>query len=216
MLDPDQLAVYLIADPEQTSAAFLPTVEAALDGGVTMVQLRVKRGGDLRAYNLALEVQKRCQLYEVPFLVNDRLDVALAVNADGVHVGVNDLPTSSIRGFTTPGFTIGFSPESDEQSALARTAGADYLGIGPVFGTGSKSDAGSPIGLDLLRRRSGMSDLPVVAIGGITLDNVRDVMTTSVVGIAVISAILRATDPRDAARRFVDIVGLAKERRNGR
>ena len=211
VLSPERLALYLVADPDQTSGDFLAAVEAAMDGGVTAVQLRVKHGGDRRAYELALDVQKRCVWRGIPFLLNDSLGVALASNADGIHIGVNDLPLIAIRTLISPTFAVGYSPETDEQTIQARSAGADYLGLGPVFVTGSKADAGAAIGLEILSRRTRLSDLPTVAIGGITLDNASAVMDSGVVGIAVMSAILRATDPRDAARRLIEVVRYARQ-----
>jgi thiamine-phosphate diphosphorylase len=195
----ERLSVYLVADPDQTERPLIEAVEAALAGGVTAVQLRAKRLTDRELVVLAGALGERCRALGALFVVNDRLDVALAAGAGGVHLGVDDLPLERARAIAGPELVIGYSPEHDEQAATARARGADYLGVGPVFGTTSKADAGAAIGLETLRRRVALAGIPVIGIGGIGATNAASVVATGAVGVAIVSAILRAADPRAAA-----------------
>jgi thiamine-phosphate pyrophosphorylase len=135
---------------------------------------------------------------EVPLVVNDRADVALAAGAAGVHVGVDDLAPALLRRITPSGFIIGASVGNDEE--VARAAGADYVGIGPVYATGSKSDAGAAIGAERFGELARRCGVPAVAIGGITAERVAEVMAVGASGVAVISALFGASDPTQAAR----------------
>ncbi len=209
------LRVYLIADPDQTTGGFLSAVERALSGGVTAVQFRSKLLDDGPFLALAQQVKSACDLHAVPFIVNDRVDVALALGADGVHVGVDDLPIPAARRLVEDHAIIGYSPASEDQTAAAKSLGADYVGLGPVFPTGSKDDAGEAIGLDGVRRRASLAQLPAVGIGGINADNAPDVITAGANGIAVISAILRSENPRLSAANLLGAVDRALERRRG-
>ncbi len=204
-----RLAVYLVADPEQTTRNLLGDVEAALAGGVTAVQLRAKHLTDRESLQLATALKERCDRAGAHFLVNDRLDLALASGAGGVHLGVDDLPLRDARMLAGAGFVIGYSPETDEQAAQARREGADYLGVGPVFGTASKGDAGEAIGLETIRRRAMLAGIPVIGIGGITAATAGDVVRAGAVGVAVVGAILRARDPKCAARDLSAAVASA-------
>lgn len=205
-----RLALYLVADPDQTDRDLLPIVRQALEGGCTAVQLRAKRLPDGAFLTLAREMREASEESGALFLVNDRLDIALATGADGVHLGVDDLPLTAARQLATRAqksdFVIGYSPETDVQVTTAAAAGADYLGIGPVFGTTSKPDAGDAIGLDHFRRRVAAAGIPVIGIGGIQPSNARSVIETGAVGIAVVGAILRAKDPCSAAAALRDAV----------
>lgn len=196
------LRVYLVADPEQCFGDFLPQVEDGLRGGVTMVQLRAKNFTDRGLYAMALSVQELCRRYEAAFLVNDRIDVALAVGADGVHLGVDDLPLEAARQLVPPSFVIGFSPDTNDLAARAKARGADYLGVGPVYDTTTKRDAGPKIGVELLAKRVQLSGLPVIGIGGITAEDAASVIEAGACGVAVVSAILKAGDARMAASRL--------------
>ena len=204
----DMLAVYLVADPEQTDRDLFADVAAALEGGLTCVQLRAKNLPDAEAWHLAMRLRELCRSHRAMFLVNDRLDVALAAQTDGVHLGVDDLPPWICRWITGDDFVIGYSPASDYGTHLGR--GADYLGVGPVFETRSKPDAGEALGLDGFVRRIEYAEEPVVAIGGITAENAASVIQKGATGVAVVSAILRATDPSAAAAALADSVMKAK------
>lgn len=196
------LQLYLVADPDHAMGDLVATVEASLRGGVTMVQLRAKNLTDRELLNQAVALRDLCDRYAAVFMVNDRLDIALASGADGIHLGVDDLPLESARSIAGSDFVIGYSPETDDQIRTAVERGANYLGIGPVYGTQTKSDAGAALGLDDLSRRIELGKLPAVAIGGITLENARSVIAAGPDGIAVVSAILGATDPEAAARQL--------------
>ena len=212
--DPDRiraaLALYLVADPEQSASGDLVSdTAAAIAGGVTCVQLRVKHLSDFDALDLAIPLADLCRRHNVPFLVNDRLDVAMAVNADGLHVGLTDLPISVVRRLAGDRLLIGWSPETEEQAAGSIAAGADYVGLGPVFPTGSKADAGAAIGIAGLAHRVHEAGLPTVGIGGITAESAASVIAAGVDGIAVISAILRHDAPERAAAGLRAVVDAA-------
>jgi thiamine-phosphate diphosphorylase len=195
----EALRVYLVADPDQTTGDFLSSVSAALAGGVTMVQLRAKTLTDREIVGLGRTLLVDCRQHGAAFLVNDRIDLALAIGADGVHLGVDDLSIEDARRLVPPDFVIGFSPDSDGQAQDAARLGASYLGVGPVFGTTSKADAGSAIGLELLTRRAGISGLPTIGIGGVSAMNAASVINAGACGVSVISAILRSGEPDQAA-----------------
>lgn len=207
-----KLAVYLIADPAQTRRDIIEDVSAALAGGATAIQLRAKEMTDRAALALATRLSALCRSQSALFVVNDRLDLALAAEADGVHLGVDDLPIPVARSLAGSRLVIGYSPASDEDVARAEADGADYIGIGPVFATGSKPDAGEAIGLGALRRKTSLTSLPAVGIGGINAANAADVIESGAVGVSVISAILSAADPQDATRTLVGIVERARTR----
>lgn len=188
-----------MADPALVEWDLVDVVRRAVEGGVTCVQLRAKSLDDRQFEQLGVRISAACRARGVLFLVNDRVDIAMAVGADGVHLGVGDLSIEAARRLGGDEFVVGYSPESDEQSGAAGSRGADYLGVGPVFGTTSKHDAGAAIGLETLRRRVTLSGVPTVGIGGITASNVGQVLSTGAIGVAVMSSILRAADPSRAA-----------------
>ncbi len=206
----DDLRLYLVAGSQDAPNGLLETVEAALRGGVTAVQLREKSGTDRENFLLAERTRELCKEHDAAFYLNDRLDLALATNADGVHLGVDDLPMPSVRRIAGEGFSIGFSPDSDVGARSSRLEGASYLGVGPIFGTHSKLDAGPAIGLRVLRRRIEISALPVIGIGGIDAENAGSVVRAGAAGVAVMSAILRASDPESAARALREAVDAAR------
>jgi len=169
---------------------------AAVAGGATMLQLRLKEESARSLVEIARAIQVMAP--EVPLVINDRADVALAAGAAGVHVGVDDLSPALLRRIAPPGFIIGASVGSDDE--VSRAAGADYVGIGPVFATGSKADAGAAIGAARFGELARQCGLPSVAIGGITSERVADVLAAGAAGVAVISALFGVSDPTLAAR----------------
>lgn len=201
------LRLYLVADPSMTERPLAGVVAAALEGGVTMVQLRTKGVADRQTLRLATELAELSGRRGACFIVNDRVDIALACGADGVHLGVDDVPVAAARRLGGPDFVVGFSPETDEQARLAASEGADYLGVGPVYRTASKGDAGPAIGRMVLRRRVELAGIPVIGIGGIDANNAAAVLESGAAGVAVASAILRAADPAVAARELAAAVG---------
>jgi thiamine-phosphate pyrophosphorylase len=203
------LRVYLIADPAFAERDLVEKSREALAGGVTMIQLRAKSLTDREAFTLGVALRDECAVHGAAFLVNDRLDFALALKADGVHLGVDDFPLEAAREITGPDFVIGFSPETDEQASRARARGASYLGVGPVYGTTSKQDAGPSIGLEAINRRTRLAGLPTIGIGGVTAGNAGAVIKAGSCGVAVISAILCAADPKSAAQELRTAVDVA-------
>ena len=173
----------------------LRRAEAAVRGGATMVQLRLK---DVDPRELVVIARAFVERLRVPVIVNDRADVALAAGAAGVHVGIDDVPAAALRRVVPPEFIIGASVGSDDEVPFA--AGADYVGIGPLFPTSSKVDAGAAIGPAEFTRLARKTGLPAVAIGGIDAGTVRVALGAGAHGVAVIRAIFAAADPERAAR----------------
>lgn len=190
----EQLLLYLVLDPDMVSGDLIAATQAALNAGVTMLQFRAKHHTDRAILEMATPVRRLCRAAAVPFIMNDRLDLAFACRADGIHLGVDDLPLPVARSLGGPDLIIGYSPETDAQISAAAEAGASYLGIGPIFSTSTKQDAGAPLGLEEFSRRRMLGGLPTVGIGGINAANAASVMSAGADGIAVVSAILRAQD----------------------
>ena len=174
-------------------------VEESLKGGVTMVQLREKRLDRDAFRREALEIQTLCRRYGVPFLVNDDVDLAIEIQADGVHVGQDDLEAGAARAKLGPDKILGVSAHTVEEALRAQAAGADYLGVGAVFPTGTKVDA-SVLSYDTLKAICTAVDIPVVAIGGIGPDNLHKLTGSGVQGVAVVSALFAQPDGEQAAR----------------
>ena len=192
--------MYLVTDEALSGGrSLLDIVTAAIRGGVTVVQYREKSASTRRMIEEAAEIRGVCQAANVPFIVNDRLDVALAVNADGVHVGQDDIPASLARKLLGKGKILGVSAGSEEEARKAVEDGADYIGASPVFSTPTKPDAPAPLGIEGLRHMARSVRIPVVAIGGINRANAAAMMEAGAAGIAVVSAIIAAEDPEAAA-----------------
>ena len=197
-------SLYLVTDRNLLKNTNLPkAVEEAILGGVTLIQLREKSASTREFYKLALEVKKVTSHYKVPLIINDRLDIAQAVDADGVHLGQSDMPLTMARKILGKGKIIGISAGTVEEAVEAEKNGADYLGIGSVFFTKTKKDIDTPIGIEGLRKMYSSVNIPAVAIGGIDEHNFRDVLSTGVDGISVISAILGKDDIKSAAQSLV-------------
>jgi len=210
---PPDLRVYLVLDPALTGGR--PPLEiaaAALRGGVTALQLRWKSGPLREMLRLGEALRELCRHHGVPFLVNDRVDVALALDADGVHVGQEDLPPEVARRLLGPRALIGLSARTPEQARAAEAAGVDYLGTGSVFPTTSKANP-TLIGLEGLAAVVRSTRLPVVAIGGVSPENAAACIRAGAVGVAVISAITLAPDPEAAARALRQAVDAARAER---
>ncbi len=190
----EDLLLYAVTDRHWLSGETLcDQVEKALKGGATFIQLREKNLDDESFYKEAVEIQSLCKKYHVPFVINDNVDIAVKINADGVHVGQNDMEALDVRAKLGSDKIIGVSAQTVEQALLAEKHGADYLGVGAVFPTGSKDDA-DDVSHETLKAICDAVNIPVIAIGGITYDNVRELSGTGIVGIAVISAIFGAGD----------------------
>jgi thiamine-phosphate pyrophosphorylase len=201
---PESLLIYLVADPNVALGDVVEDVRASINNGVTCVQIRWKDASDRQFANLARQMLDICEPLGVPLVINDRIDIALAVGAQGVHLGVDDLLIEDARRLGGPEFIVGYSPESDICIARAAARGVTYLGIGPFAATRTKNDAGCPLGPAEFARRRILSTLPVVAIGGINAENARSALGAGANGIAVASAILGTADPAAATRRLLD------------
>ena len=205
------LRVYLVTDTRLCGKrGVLATVAAALAGGVTAVQVRDPQASGRQLYELAMSVRNRLAGTGVPLIVDDRLDVALAVGANGVHLGQGDLPPPAARAVAGPDLVIGWSVTDLAQVADAHRFPAgtvDYLGVGPVYGTATKPDAGPAIGLIGLQSICAVAAMPCVAIGGIDDTNAAAVTTYGAAGLAVVSAICTAADPGAAALRIRQAAG---------
>ncbi|WP_250492260.1 thiamine phosphate synthase [Caballeronia sp. GAWG1-1] len=207
------LSLYLVLDPVQCGghAAALAVARAALEGGATILQLRAPEWHKRAWYELARDLLPLTRAHGVPLIINDQVDVALAVGADGVHVGQRDLPADAVRRLLGADAIIGLSvadrAELDAANALRGTV--DYLGAGPVYATPTKTDASAPCGIDGLAALVADACLPTVAIGGIQTHNAADVMRAKPAGLAVVSAICKAADPRDASRVLREIIERA-------
>ncbi len=183
-------------------AGLIARASKAVGGGATCIQLRLK---DVAARDLVALARELVTTVSVPVIVNDRADVAIAAGAAGVHLGPEDVPVSAVRRFAPVGFIIGTSVGSDAE--VPNATGADYVGIGPVFATGSKSDAGRAIGVVELTRLAAATGLPAVGIGGITALNARLVIESGAAGVAAIASIFGATDPFAAAKELASAIG---------
>ena len=196
------LLLYAVTDRYWLNGRTLTdVVRESLEGGVTMLQLREKTLEEPAFLQEARELQTLCRAYRVPFIVNDNVDIALAMDADGVHVGQSDMEALDVRAKLGPDKIIGVSAQTVEQALLAEKHGADYLGVGAVFPTGSKADA-KEVSFDTLKAICQAVSIPVVAIGGISRDNVARLAGSGIRGVAVISAIYGAADIRSASREL--------------
>ncbi|MBR4588297.1 MAG: thiamine phosphate synthase [Lachnospiraceae bacterium] len=197
--DKKDLLLYAVTDRHWLSGRKLSdVVKESLEGGVTFVQLREKELDEEIFLKEAKELKELCRQYNVPFVINDNVELAKKVDADGVHVGQSDMETGDVRAMLGPDKIIGVSAQTVEQAILAEKRGADYLGVGAVFKTGSKADA-DDVSFETLKAICDAVSIPVIAIGGITLENVKELSGSGICGIAVISAIYAAADIKKAA-----------------
>ena len=201
-VDKKDLLLYAITDRHWLNGRTLcSVVKESLDGGVTFLQLREKELDEEHFLEEAKDMQKLCREYQVPFIINDNVDIAVAMNADGVHVGQKDMEAGDVRAKLGPDKIIGVSAQTVEQAILAEKHGADYLGVGAVFPTGSKADA-VEVSHETVKAICEAVSIPVIAIGGITQENVKELAGNGLCGIAVISAIYAQKDIRKAAENL--------------
>ena len=192
------LLLYAVTDRHWlTDKTLYDVVRESLDGGVTFLQLREKDLDDEHFYQEAVRLQEMAREYGVPFVVNDNVDIAVRMNADGVHVGQSDMEAGDVRALIGPDKILGVSAQTVEQAVLAEKRGADYLGVGAVFPTGSKDDA-EEVSYETLKAICEAVSIPVVAIGGITINNTHELAGSGICGIAVISAIYGQKDIYEA------------------
>lgn len=199
------LSLYLVTDKRnKTDEEFLEIIGEAIKGGTTVVQIREKEGETLDFYNLALKVKEITSKYNVPLIVNDRIDVALAIKSEGVHIGQTDMPADVARSLIGDEMILGVSASTVKEARKAENDGADYIGTGAVFPTATKDDAPS-ITKDDLKEVTGSINIPTVAIGGITLENASELAGTGIAGISVVSAIMNSKDPKTASENLLKI-----------
>ena len=204
--DKKDLLVYAVTDRHWLNGRTLyEVVKESLDGGVTFLQLREKDLDEENFLKEAIELKELCKEYNVPFVINDNVDIAIKMDADGVHVGQSDMEAGDVRAKLGPDKIIGVSAQTVEQAILAEQRGADYLGVGAVFPTGSKDDA-DDVSHETLKAICEAVSIPVVAIGGITLENTPQLKGSGICGVAVISAIYAKEDIRKASEDLKKVV----------
>jgi len=201
------LGLYLVTDRTLSLGRSIEeVVEESVQGGVTMVQLREKDCTTREFFQLAIRLKNVLRPYNVPLIINDRLDIALASDAEGLHIGQSDMPYSIVRKLLGKDRIIGLSVESMEDAVKANSLDVDYIGISPVFGTPTKTNTATPFGLDGIREVVAISNHPSVAIGGINLTNTSEIMQAGANGIAVVSAIMSAANPKQAAHELKQLI----------
>lgn len=202
--DKKDLLLYAVTDRRWLNGKRLvDQVEEAIQGGVTFVQIREKDLDPEKFLEEAEELKALCEKYKVPFVINDNVEIAAEIGADGVHVGQSDMEAGDVRAKLEPDKIIGVSAQTVEQALLAEKHGADYLGVGAVFATGSKDDA-KEVEHETLKAICEAVKIPVIAIGGITKENVRELAGSGICGIAVISAIFAQEDVKEASKELCE------------
>jgi thiamine-phosphate pyrophosphorylase len=199
---------------EHLNRTHLDVARAALEGGATIIQFRDKELDSRALLDLATQLRQLTRARGATFIVNDRVDIALASDADGLHLGQDDLPISVARGILAPSALIGASATTPREALAAQQAGASYLGVGPIFPTPSKPDAGEAIGLSALTDIRRAVAIPVLAIGGLTCENIPGVIHAGADGIAVISAVAEAPDMAAAAANLLRCLQQARRGRD--
>jgi len=203
-----------IADSEAARGKdILQLIAQAVEGGVTIVQLRGKKWTSREFLEVGMKAVRLLKPKKIPLIINDEVHIALACKASGVHLGQGDMPLRCARELMGKERIIGISVSSADEALAAEKGGSDYIGVGPVFATLSKKDIGSPLGLAGLREIRQKVKIPILAIGGISVANVADVIASGADGVAVISAITAATDPKKAATEIIESIGKIKNRR---
>ena len=198
-------SVYLVTDRRnKTDEEFLNIIEEAIKGGTTVVQLREKTASTKEFYDLALRVKEITSRYGVPLLINDRIDIALAIDSEGVHIGQDDMPADIAREIIGEDKILGVSASTVEEAKKAEIDSADYIGSGAVFPTATKDDADS-VSEEELKEIVDSIDIPVVAIGGITIENAHTLKASGIAGFSVVSAIMSAEDPKEASEKLKEI-----------
>lgn len=201
----DNYSLYLVTDQALSCGrATIEVVEAAIRGGVRCVQLREKNLGTREMVEEAKALINLLRPRNIPLIVNDRVDVALAADADGVHLGQSDMHISDARALVGPGKLIGISAETQDDAIQAEREGADYIGVSPVFSTATKKDIANPLGLEGVQEMRKNVAIPLVGIGGISEQNAAEVMRSGADGVAVVSAIVSAACPESSARRIFE------------
>lgn len=196
------LSLYLVTNNSEDEEKFLNIIEESLKGGVSVVQLREKKAETLDFYNLALKVKEITQKYNVPLIINDRIDIALAIDAEGVHIGQSDMPAQIARLLIGKDKILGVSAANIKEAKKAQRDSADYIGVGAVYPTNTKDDATS-VSKKELKEIVKSVDIPAVAIGGITQENAHELNDRGIDGISVVSAIMNSQNPKTASENLL-------------
>jgi thiamine-phosphate pyrophosphorylase len=213
VLDRIDWRLCFIADSEAAGGRdILLLIAEAVEGGATIIQLRGKKWTSREFLEIGIRACRFLGPIKIPLIINDRVDIALACKADGVHLGQDDMPLPYAREILGKDRIIGISIATPEEADAAENSGADYVGAGPVFSTLSKKDIGPLLGLEGLRTIREKVKIPILAIGGITASNVADALSAGADGVAVISAIAAAENPRRAATEIIESIGKLKKR----
>jgi thiamine-phosphate pyrophosphorylase len=213
-LNVEGLALCVVTDRQAARGrSIVDVVQQAIAGGATMIQLREKIASTREMLDIGRALLTVTRPARIPLIVNDRIDVAIALGAEGVHVGQSDMPAALARQMIGPDTILGVSAEEVQHAIDAERDGADYVGAGDVFGTPTKADACAPIGAEGLSAIVRATRCPVIAIGGINFDNAADAIAAGSVGLAVISAVVSADDPAEASKRLLSIVRNRMEKR---
>ena len=203
----DYSLMYVTDDSITDDTAFFKILEDALKGGASIVQLREKSGNTRSFYNRALKAKTLCHAYRIPLIINDRIDIALAADADGVHIGQTDMPYGKARALLGATKIIGLSVSNTEQAIEAENLKVDYIGISPIFNTATKkSDLAPSLGIEGLKMIRPLFSKPIVCIGGIHQNNVADIIKNGANGVAVISAISKAKYPEKETKNLKEII----------
>ncbi|NWJ49259.1 MAG: thiamine phosphate synthase [Bacteroidetes bacterium] len=206
-MDTFDLSLYLVTDQSLSKGRSVEwIVEQAVMGGVTMVQLREKNISTLDFLNKAIALKKLLSLYGIPLIINDRLDIALASDADGLHIGQSDMPYQIAREILGYDKIIGLSVETITQAEEANLLDVDYIGLSPVFSTNTKTDINTPLGLEGIATIASFSHHPMVAIGGINVENTPEIIKAGAHGVAVVSAIVSADNVKTAAQQLKRVI----------
>ncbi len=205
--------LYLVTDRDLLNGQdFLKSLEQGILGGVSVVQLREKSASSLEFYNLAVEVKKLTDRYDIPLIINDRVDIALAVDADGVHIGQSDLPANIVRKIIGQSKILGVSTANLDEAKKAIEDGADYIGVGALFPTITKTNT-RKVDLDQLKHIKANINIPIVGIGGINESNIKSVIETGIDGVALVSAILSKDNIKEAAEKLYNEIYMLKNHR---
>lgn len=205
------LSLYLVTDRDLSKGRSLDyLVEEAVKGGVSMVQLREKNVSTIEFYNIACSLKSLLKVHNIPLIINDRLDIAIACDADGLHIGQSDMPYEVVRKILGEDKIIGLSVETIQQARDANSLDVDYIGLSPVFSTDTKTDINIPLELEGIKEIASFTKHKTVAIGGIKTSNTADIIRSGADGIAVVSAIISQDNPQKAAEELSNIIKNAR------
>ena len=210
----NNIDLYFITDSNLTKKGILNDVKSAISAGVKIIQYREKEGTTREMFSKASAIKNMCVKANVLFIINDRVDIALATDADGVHLGDDDMPYHVARKLLGKNKIVGLTIHDLNEAKNAEVMGADYIGVSPIFKTTTKIDAGTPKGLNLIKEIKNNISIPFVAIGGINEDNIKSVLNAGAKSIAIISAIISKENVKEECKKFIDIILSYKSYKN--